>query len=183
MSAAASCVLRRHAAAAAVPRRLVSTNTYLVMQDWRVAPSVMSLSSRSLSTSVKEEKLAAKERRTELWQNAQKRVERLKTRRDGKPKNEKQTAFREWFDKRRIYQEIMDRKARQAKLDWTIQAAAILERLPVITRDRPEWELEYFKLKSYLGQFGKEYPKELNGFGRTIENPAMTEEELLGTWS
>ena len=87
--------------------------------------------------------------------------------------------FREWFDKRRIFQEIMDRKARQFKLDWTIQAAAILERLPVVTPDMPQWEIDYYNIKAYLEQFGKEYPDEL-GFSPGKGPVYMTEEEILG---
>lgn len=120
-----------------------------------------------------------KQRRKEQWEYAQKRLESLKTRRDDRPRDVKKNAFREWFDKRRIYQEIQDRKARQAKLDWTIQAAAILERLPVVTRDKPQWEIEYHNLKAYLGQFGKEYPEEL-GFQQNPKDLVFTDEELLG---
>lgn len=120
-----------------------------------------------------------KQRRTELWEYSQKRLENLKTRRNDRPVDVKKTAFREWFDKRRMYQEILDRKARQAKLNWTIRAAAVLERLPVVTRDKPQWEIDYLNLKAYLGQFGKDYPVEL-GFNQTPNNLVMTDEELLG---
>jgi large subunit ribosomal protein L46 len=100
-------------------------------------------------------------KRTERYESSRQRMQKLQTRREGRNVGAKKKEFREWYDKRRIYQEIMDRKARQAGMEWTIQAAAILERLPVVTPDQPEWEVDYFNLKTYLMQFGKEYPEEL----------------------
>lgn len=171
--------LTRYSAAVALNRYEPSvagilTPKKISEQPWRPFRQV-----RSLAT-VKEEKLAKKDRRRVLWQSAQKRLERLTTRRDGRDLGVKKNAFREWFDKRRIFQEIMDRKARQAKLDWTIHAAAMLERLPVITPDQPQWEVDYHNLKAHLEQFGKEYPPEL-GFSPTPNTRlAVTDEELLG---
>ena len=142
--------------------------------------SLRPFSSRSFAT-VTEEKKAKKQKRTELFEYAQQRLERLKTRRDGHGVGLRKRTFREWYDKRRIYQEIMDRKARQANLEWTIQAAAILERLPVVTPDKPQWEVDYLNLKAYLEQFGKEYPEEL-GFSSIKGKLAITDEELLGAF-
>jgi hypothetical protein len=177
MSAAAACgTLRRHAASSVTCHRSFPAITSLFMSE-RNSPSTRSV---RLSSTVKEEKVKMKQRRKELWEYSQNRLENLKTRRDDSPVDVKKNAFREWFDKLRTYQEIMDRKARQAQLDWTIQAAAILERLPVVTRDTPQWEIDYHNLKAYLGQFGKDYPKELIGFNQDPTNLVMTDEELLG---
>jgi predicted nucleic acid-binding protein len=178
MTAAAFGTARLHAASSVAYHRLFPAMTSLLMAERRLEHSLPPLSIRLLST-VKEEKEMKKQRRKEQWEYAQKRLESLKTRRDDRPRDVKKNDFREWFDKRRIYQEIQDRKARQAKLDWTIQAAAILERLPVVTRDKPQWEIEYHNLKAYLGQFGKEYPEEL-GFQQNPKELVFTDEELLG---
>jgi hypothetical protein len=176
-SAAAVCgTLRRQAASSVTRHGSFPAVTSLFLSARNSPPTTLSF--RWLAT-VKEEKQKMKQRRKELWEYSQKRLEKLKTRRDNSPVDVKKTAFREWFDTRRIYQEILDRKARQAKLDWTIQAAAILERLPVVTRDKPQWEIDYFTLKAYLEQFGKDYPKEL-GFNQNPQNLVMTDEELLG---
>lgn len=135
---------------------------------------------RSLSTSVRQEKLAAKQKRTQAYESSQQRMQKLQSRREGRDTGLLKREFRDWYDKKRIYQEIIDRKARQANMEWTVQAAAILERLPVITPDMPQWEIDYFDLKTYLEQFGKEYPEEL-GFSPGKGKLAITNEELLGT--
>jgi len=137
-------------------------------------------SSRFFATlPMKEEKLAKKQKRTELYEYSRQRIQKLKTRREERDVGVKKKTFREWYDKRRIYQEIMVRKARQANMEWTIRAAAILERLPIVTPDKPQWEIDYLNLKTYLEQFGKEYPEEL-GFSPRKGNLAITDEELLG---
>jgi ADP-ribose pyrophosphatase YjhB (NUDIX family) len=124
-----------------------------------------------------EKKQAEKQKRTERYNQKVARLERLKTRRDGKPLDLLKNKFREWFDKKRIYQEIQDRKARQENMEWDIQVAAIVERLPVVTPDKPQWEQDYIDLRTYLDQFGKEYPPEL-GMPES-DDFAMTEEDLL----
>ncbi len=97
-------------------------------------------------------------------------MQKLQTRRNDRDVGKRKSHFREWFDKRRIFQEIMDRKARQLNLDWTIQSAAI--------------EIDYYNMKAYLEQFGKEYPDEI-GFSPGKGPVYMTEEEILGMllWS
>jgi large subunit ribosomal protein L46 len=137
----------------------------------------LSISSRSFA-SAKEEKLALKQKRRELYEASQKRMQKLQTRRNDRDVGKRKSHFREWFDKRRIFQEIMDRKARQLNLDWTIQSAAILERLPVVTPDMHQWEIDYYNMKAYLEQFGKEYPDEI-GFSPGKGPVYMTEEEIL----
>ena len=57
----------------------------------------------------------------------------------------------------------MNRKARQAGLDWKIRVAVILIRSPLELADREKWELEYDQMKAYLNQFGKMYPEVLVG--------------------
>ena len=87
--------------------------------------------------------------------------------------------FRSWFIKKKVDEEYMDRKARQAGLAWKINVAVLLERLPVILPDKEDWEIEFENLESYLMQFGKQYPEEL--FTKSIDydtKRAVTEEEL-----
>lgn len=179
MMAAAVCgVLRRHATIRMVPRVLSISTTCPRIVDKTLECDLRQFSSRSFAT-VREEKLALKKRRTELYEAAQKRMQTLQTRREGKDVGARKKKFREWYDKRRIYQEILDRKARQANMKWTIQAAAMLERLPVVTPDKAQWEVDYYNLKAYLEQFGKEYPDEI-GFSPGKGPIAITDEEILG---
>ena len=66
----------------------------------------------------------------------------------------------------------MNRKARQAGMDWKIQVAVIVERLPVVTPDVEEWEQQYLDLRAYLDQFTWEYPEEL-GMNEKEEEDGM----------
>lgn len=138
---------------------------------------VRSMSSKSTTKPYWEAKKEAKQRRTDQFQRKKARLERIKTRRDESPKDVKKNEFRSWFDKKRFFQEMMDRKARQAGLDWTIRVATVVERLPMVIPDKPEWEREYLDLYTYLAQFGKEYPKEL-GMSEP-EKILITDEEFL----
>jgi hypothetical protein len=113
----------------------------------------------SLSTYA-QEKLAAKELRRQRWGEQQERLERVKVRRVGRVPVKK-TEFQEWYDKRRTYHEIMDRKARQGGLEWKYQVAAVVERLPVVTPDLEDWERDYVVLRKHLDQFSWDYPEEL----------------------
>lgn len=176
MAVACGALVRRRRA----PCALAASSTSLLVSERTVNYTLKSFSARSFA-SVRQEKLADKQKRTERYESSRQRMQKLQTRREGRNVGAKKKEFREWYDKRRIYQEIMDRKARQAGMEWTIQAAAILERLPVVTPDHPQWEVDYFNLKTYLMQFGKEYPEEL-GFSPGPGPLAITDEELLGAF-
>lgn len=108
----------------------------------------------------KEEKLKRKERRRFLYEKHQERLERLKTRREGKPFGEKRAAFLEWFVPRRNMDNYLIRKARREGLEWKIQVATILERPHVVHPDPPEWELKFENLRAHLEQFDRDYPEE-----------------------
>mmetsp|Transcript_30047 Transcript_30047/g.49644 ORF Transcript_30047/g.49644 Transcript_30047/m.49644 type:complete len:297 (-) Transcript_30047:10-900(-) len=123
------------------------------------APAALSLT-QSFSTYA-EEKQAQKELRRTQWTERQQRMEGLQTRRNGRDRDTKKAEFKAWYDKRRTYHQIMDRKARQEGLEWKIAVAAVVERLPVVTPDMKEWEREYSELRAYLDTFGFEYPEEL----------------------
>ncbi len=73
---------------------------------------------------------------------------------------------------------MLESKAKQAKMGWTIKVATIIERIPVIIDDHPQWLKEYMDLRAYLDQFGKRYPKEL--MPEPKQKFAFTDEELLG---
>ena len=135
--------------------------------------------SRSLSSSgYLAAKKAAKERRRALYESRQERKERVKIRRFGKPRGQKRRDFRSWFIEKKVDEEYMNRKARQAGLEWKIQVAVILERYSVVLPDKEEWLVEYENLKAHLMQFGKDYPKELINIDYDREI-AITDEELL----
>jgi alkanesulfonate monooxygenase SsuD/methylene tetrahydromethanopterin reductase-like flavin-dependent oxidoreductase (luciferase family) len=112
------------------------------------------------------------------------RLHKRLNRREGKPKDVLKSDFRPWWTKRIAYEEMMERRARAAGMDWKIEVAVILERNPVILPDKDDWEKEYEELHAYLAQFGKEYPKEFTGeaaSGLDDEmEPVFTDEELIG---
>ena len=67
-------------------------------------------------------------------------------------------------------------------MDWTIQVATIVERLPVIMPDKEPFEIEFEDLQSYLkAHSGKDYPKEFLGNDGSSRPEAYTDEELIGT--
>lgn len=126
-----------------------------------------------------DQKKAAKDRRRELYVARQERKDRLKVRRFGRPKDQKKIEFQRFYIQKKVNDEYMDRKARQADMDWKIQVAVLLERIHVVLPDKEVWELEYEKMKAHMNQYGKVYPKELVG---NIDYDAirpMTDEEVL----
>ena len=128
------------------------------------------------------------------YENQLSRKQRIMTRRDNAPGRDiLKDEFKSWWQPQKAWQEMMDRKARQAGKEWKIQIATVLERLPVVLPDKPEWQNEFDDLQDYLGQFGKEYPKELFPEHHSDEQQIMdddstnkfptSEEELLGKCS
>jgi large subunit ribosomal protein L46 len=107
-----------------------------------------------------EKKQAAKERRRELYGAKQERNTRLQTRRQS-PRDDLRRAFRGWFIPRKVTDEYMERKARQAGLGWQIKVAVILERINVVLPDKEDWDIEYDNMRGHLLQFGPDYPKAL----------------------
>jgi large subunit ribosomal protein L46 len=126
-----------------------------------------------------DQKKAAKDRRRELFVARMERQERLKVRRSGRPKNEKKLEFQRFFIRKKVQDEVWDRRARQAGLDWKIRVAVLVERIPLVLDDKPEWELEYDKMKAHLNLYGKLYPKELVGEIDWEAVRPMTDDELL----
>lgn len=121
-----------------------------------------------------DQKKAQKQRRAELFEQSQQRHEQLKTRRVSSQRGEKRNEFRSWFIQKKVNDEYMERKARQAALDWNINVAVILERLNVVLPDEEEWEMEFEDLQNHLQQFGKDYPKGLFPSGSAAESKQNT---------
>lgn len=125
------------------------------------------------------EKEAAKQHRINLYNAKISRKEGLKTRQDQEKKNHKKKQFRTWFDAMASNQAYLDREARRQGKQWKIKVAAMVERLPVVTPDRPQWELDFLNLKAELGRYdGIAYPKEL-GFPDPIDDRVLSEQELM----
>mmetsp|Transcript_14898 Transcript_14898/g.21067 ORF Transcript_14898/g.21067 Transcript_14898/m.21067 type:complete len:352 (+) Transcript_14898:232-1287(+) len=127
-----------------------------------------------------EKKKALKQQRTQRYEYKMNRQENLKTRQSSQAnRGMKSKEFNEWFNKRRIYQEIMDRKARQAGKEWTLRVGVVLERLPVVTPDMPQWEEDYLDLRQLLDTYGKQYPKELGMDHYPEPGECLTRKELM----
>jgi large subunit ribosomal protein L46 len=124
-------------------------------------------------------KQAAKDRRRELFETKVERQHGLQSRRVNRPRlGQNRRDFRSFFIKKKVDEEYMERKARQAGLDWKINVAVILERPNVVLPDKEDWEVEYEDLQAHLAQFGKMYPKGLVNVDYDAK-VAMTDEELL----
>uniref|UniRef100_A0A7S4RQR8 Large ribosomal subunit protein mL46 N-terminal domain-containing protein n=1 Tax=Ditylum brightwellii TaxID=49249 RepID=A0A7S4RQR8_9STRA len=113
-----------------------------------------------------ERKAAAKEKRRQLHQTKVNRLNSLKTRRSNSPKDVQKTKFHSYFDTLQRRDEYLDRKARRCGKPWKVLVSAVVERLPVVTPDAPQWEEEYWEMKSMLMEnSGKEFPMELANAG------------------
>lgn len=133
----------------------------------------------STSPSYYAKKKEAKERRRELFEQRVERKERVKHRRNGKPRDVLRREFRAFWIKKKVDEEYMDRKARQAGLDWKIDVAVILERQNIVVPDKEPWEVEMEDLQTHLARYGKMYPKGLFNVDYESDNIAMTDKELL----
>jgi hypothetical protein len=118
----------------------------------------------------------------EAWERQQARLARLPFRRDGRPRGVKKKAFREWYDKQRIYMSLHDRRARLQNLEFQIRVMTVVERLPIVTPDLPKWEKDYLDLRDYLDCYGKVYPEEAGIMDPEGDDPGddyYTDEELF----
>ena len=106
----------------------------------------------------------------------------LGTRQDQEKKNYKKNQFKIWFDNMASKQAYLDRQARRQGKQWKINVATMLERLPVVTPDKHQWELDYIYLKAELQRYDDiAYPKEL-GIPDPMDFEVHTQEELMGTY-
>jgi hypothetical protein len=156
----------------------------------------------SLTTTTRtyfDRKTEGKEGRIKAYQHKLQRRDQLKHRRKRSSSHNNNNSnhqhelllkptFRSWWDSRQAREEQWDRRARQAGLEWQIQVAVIVERLPVVLPDKHEYETDYEALRAYIqSHSGKVYPKEFVGetvSGNSDSRPvALTDEELIGTSS
>lgn len=157
--------------------RCLIRRTNLLLPPLSNLSSFLSTEASSPSLSYRAQKQAQKQRRRELYQAHEERLQRLPTRRVGRPqRGQKRRDFRSWFIPTKVHDEYHTRKARQLNLEFKIQVDVLLERIPVILPDKETWEVEMDNLQTYLGQFGKVYPKE---FAEPIMPTAFTDEELM----
>mmetsp|Transcript_17523 Transcript_17523/g.26514 ORF Transcript_17523/g.26514 Transcript_17523/m.26514 type:complete len:347 (-) Transcript_17523:120-1160(-) len=127
----------------------------------------------------KAEKKAAKERRTQMYAFNTKRKEGESSRRDSTKKYHNRNQFRNWHDELAKRELFLDREARRKGLKWNIKVAAMIERIPIITPDKPDWEMDYLNLFAELQRYDNvRYPKELK-MADPMEFEILTEEELL----
>jgi hypothetical protein len=127
-------------------------------------------------------KAAAKSLRRSRYEAHQARLERLTTRRDASPKDVKKNLFRSWFDNEALYHSHLVRTAKKEGKPWRVRVAAMVERLPVVTPDEPQWEVDYMELRAYLDTFGREYPPE-TGFmppDKPEDHIIESNEEMIG---
>jgi len=134
----------------------------------------------SASENYYKEKEALKELRTQRYMERQAHKEKVKHRRDGRPKRASQKKFNAWFKPKKRMEEISNSKAKKLGLDWKLQVAVVLERLPVVLPDREPWQAEYEDLRAYLNQFGREYPEELFGKSEILEMEDFNIEAMMG---
>lgn len=131
----------------------------------------------STNASYFERKQASKQERIKTYEDRLQKNEERKHRRDSAPKDVRKLDFTNWWDQRRIYEESLDRKARQSGKGWKIEVAVVMERVPVVMGDIPQWEKDFDELQAYLRQFGKVYPKEL--VPERTAPTIVSDEELL----
>ena len=130
----------------------------------------------------KNEKQAGKDRRTEQYNNKINRRAGLGSRQNPENKNHKKNEFRQWFDGMASKQAYLDREARRQGKQWKINVAAMVERLPIVTPDKHDWELDYFYLKAEMQRYdGVAFPKEL-GIPDPLDFKVLKMEELMGTY-
>lgn len=126
------------------------------------------------------QKEAAKELRSTRYHERKAHEENVKSRRNGRPKNTRKKKFMAWFKPKAKREHHHNHKARKLALDWKLQVAVVLERLPIVLPDTPKWQEDYDNLRTYLDQFGREYPKELYGSMEIEELEDLTTEAILG---
>ncbi len=150
--------------------------------------------------SYNEDKKRAKEYRTKLYNQRQKRIQSLPHRRpepikdlgevnsssenDEGPKYKrgiKKAQFRSWFYLKKQNELYYNRLAKRLDQKWKVKVGLMIERLPVVTMDREEWEEEFMYLSAQLErETAAIYPKEIQGFDDPMDSEVLTFEELLG---
>jgi len=102
-----------------------------------------------------EMKAAAKEKRRQMWDDRRANQSRRRAHRRNRKRGTKKAEFQAFFGPFEEEYDALNRKGVQ----WNIRVGAVLERLPIVTPDEPEWGLEYEKLRRYLDNWGPEFPE------------------------
>ena len=123
-----------------------------------------------------------KDIRTQRFAERQAHKEKVKRRRDGRDRHARKKQFNAWFKSKKRMEEISNSKAKKLGLDWKIQVAVVLERLPVVLPDKADWERDWDNLRAYLDQFGRDYPESLMGKMEIEEMEDLTDEAFLGKY-
>lgn len=161
-----------------------STSTMSIRNFAKAATKAKSNNAQSASAaSYKERKAATKQLRTDRYHASQHRLSNIKTRRSNSPKDVLKTKFRSWYDKELVYHDTLLRTAKKLQRPWRTRVAVMVERIPVVTPDMDEWEIDYMNLRDYIWSYGKVYPEE-SGFMFDIDKEGdhdiPSDEELLG---
>ena len=122
-------------------------STLLIHQARRITPI------RCLTT-IAEEKLAAKQKRREMWDKRHVNADQRKARRRNRVRGVKRAQWESFF-----IPFSQDYNLLKDKVEWTIRVGAVVERLPIVTPDEPKWEEDYEELRDYLDAYGVDYPE------------------------
>lgn len=166
--------LLHHSSRHVRPNNIVRSHAVVSTQCFQ-----MSTKSKYTLDQYHEEKALAKKVRTERYLAKLERKSKLPSRRNLEKKNFNKNQFHKWFDDITSKQFYLDREARRRGLQWKIKVGLMLERLPVVTPDVPQWDEDYQMLKAELSRYDDiAYPKEL-GFPDPIDREILTRQELL----
>lgn len=129
-------------------------------------------------------KTALKQERVQTYQHKLQRLMAKQHRRNSAPKDILKNDFISWWQGRQIYEEKMERHAKQAGLEWKLQVATIVERLPVVLKDKQDFETAFEDLQAQvMSQRGKAYPVEFVGTSGQNRPVALTDDELMGRYN
>ena len=168
---------------------ITTTTNNLAIRNFAAAAKTKKATSDNKNTSpqlsYQARKDLEKQKRTERYHAQQSRLEHLKTRRANSPKDVLKTKFRTWYDNELKYHNVLLQRAKKEKKPWKIRVAVMVERIPIVTPDIPQWEREYNDLRDYIWTYGKEYPEE-TGFMYAMDKPedhiVPSDEEMIGEY-
>jgi hypothetical protein len=184
------------------PQNLIKSTTTIINSSSHSFTSTQSIKSTPFSTksspssssspkkekqtlqSYNDQKQSLKQYRTNLYNNKQTRQSNLPKRRLNSPKNVKKQIFHSWFNTKTQTELYYNREAKRNNQDWKMKVGIMIERLPVVTEDKEDWELDYMYMKAeYDRERAIVYPKEIAGFENDPEETkVLTIEEIYGEY-
>lgn len=157
------------------------SNTIINNQTFSTKAATNNKPKKQTLQSYNETKLALKTYRTTLYNKKQDRITNLSKRRQNSPKNVKKNAFHQWFNTKQKNECYFNRLAKRNNQSWKIKLGIMIERLPVVTEDKEDWEMDYLYMKANLDrERSLLYPKEIVGFSDTMDHEVLTIEEIYG---